>query len=107
MADAMRTTSIQRMDGSISDPADTHRHAARPWPDLDVLEGGRSPLRFGEFLVQEGALDRTQLFLALQMQDRLPGILIGQCAVALGYLTVGEVEWMHQRFTTLLASLEG
>jgi hypothetical protein len=84
----------------------TRPHTIRPWPTLDVVDGGRMPLRFGEFLVQERALDRGQLFRALQMQDRVPGIPIGQCAVALGFLTMSEVEWMYQRFATLLVTLE-
>jgi|RhiMetdeSRZDD1v2_1073273.scaffolds.fasta_scaffold1721776_1 hypothetical protein len=86
------------------DTLDTRRHVARPWPDMDVIDGGRMPLRFGEFLVQEGAIDRAQLFRGLQMQDRLAGMALGQCIVALGYLTAGEMESAHDRYTQAVAT---
>jgi hypothetical protein len=54
---------------------------------------------FGEFLVQQQILDRFQLFRALQMQDRAPGVRLGQCAVALGYAPRGAIEELHERFT--------
>jgi hypothetical protein len=85
---------------------DTRPHAVHPWPDLDVVDGGRMPLRFGEFLVAEGIIDRVQLFRALQIQDRLPWLPIGQCVVALGYLTMNEVEWLFQRFSTTLVAID-
>ena len=87
-----------------ADNPDTRRHVARPWPDMDVIDGGRLPLRFGEFLVQENSIDRAQLFRALQMQDRLSGMALGQCIVALGYLTAGELEWLHDRYTQVVAA---
>ncbi len=106
MADAIHVASAPVPDGDEPRPVDTRPHAMRPWPTFEVFDGGRLPLRFGEFLVQEGALDRGQLFRTLQMQDRVPGIPIGQCAVALGFLTMSEVEWMYQRFATLLVTIE-
>jgi hypothetical protein len=53
---------------------------------------------FGEFLVEKHVLDRFQLFRALQMQDRIPGARLGQCAVALGYVERTEVELWHVSF---------
>ncbi len=53
---------------------------------------------FGEFLVSQRALDRFQLFRALQMQDRMPGARLGQCAVALGYIPRTSVEQLHLAF---------
>ena len=53
---------------------------------------------FGEFLVERQVLDRFQLFRALQMQDRVPGARLGQCAVALGFLDRGAVEQLHMSF---------
>jgi hypothetical protein len=50
----------------------------------------RAPL--GEFLVERRVLDRFQLFRALQMQDRVPGARLGDCAVALGYAARDEIE---------------
>jgi hypothetical protein len=53
---------------------------------------------FGEFLVQQRILDRFQLLRALQMQDRMPGARLGQCAVALGFVPHAAVEQLHVRF---------
>ena len=44
-------------------------------------------VRFGEFLVERGLIDRSQLLCALQLQDRRPYLRIGTCAVALSFLT--------------------
>ena len=46
-------------------------------------------------------VDRFQLFRALQMQDRLPGVRLGEAAAALGYAPIGAVERLYQRFTQL------
>ena len=56
---------------------------------------------FGEFLVAAEVLDRFQLFRTLQMQDRLPGVRLGQCAVALGFVPADAIEQLFQRFTQL------
>jgi hypothetical protein len=61
-----------------------------------LLRRKRAP--FGEFLVEKRVLDRFQLFRALQMQDRVPGARLGQCAVALGYIERGAVEQLHVSF---------
>jgi hypothetical protein len=61
-----------------------------------LLRRNRAP--FGEFLVEKRVLDRFQLFRALQMQDRVPGARLGQCAVALGYIERGAVEQLHVTF---------
>lgn len=50
------------------------------------VDAGLTELRFGEFLVARRLLDRHQLLRALQLQDRRPGLRVGVCAVALGYL---------------------
>ena len=54
---------------------------------------------FGEFLVVERLLDRYQLFRALQLQDRVPGARLGQCAVALGYAPRAVVETLYRRYS--------
>lgn len=46
-------------------------------------------------------LDRFQLFRALQMQDRLPGVRLGECAAALGYAPIAAIERLYERFTQL------
>jgi len=69
-----------------------------------ALAGELAPLRFGEFLVLEGVIDRFQLLLALQMQDRHPGIRIGECLTALGFLGLGQVEQWFARFSAFAAA---
>ena len=54
--------------------------------------------KFGEYLVAEGIIDRVQLLRVLQMQNRVPGIRLGACAVALGYLRHAAVERLYTKF---------
>lgn len=68
---------------------------------VDVLEDGLEEITFGEYLVDQGVLDRFQLFRALQMQDRLPGVRLGECAAALGYAPIGAIEKLYERFTQI------
>lgn len=62
---------------------------------LQVLEDGLKEVPFGEFMVEQGLVDRAQLFRALQMQDKYPGVRVGECAAALGYVQIGEVERLY------------
>jgi hypothetical protein len=55
---------------------------------------------FGEFLVAEGHLDRNQLLHALQLQDRMRGVRLGESAALLGYLHVLAIEQLYERFVT-------
>jgi hypothetical protein len=68
---------------------------------IDVLSDGLQEIQFGEFLVALNLVDRYQLFRALQMQDRHPGVRIGECVAALGYLQIGEIEKQYSRFAEL------
>jgi hypothetical protein len=68
---------------------------------IDVVEDGLKEISFGEYLVDQGILDRFQLFRALQMQDRLPGVRLGEAAAALGYAPIGVVERLFTRFQSL------
>jgi hypothetical protein len=68
---------------------------------FEVIADGLSEISFGEYLVDQGVVDRFQLFRALQMQDRLPGVRLGECAAALGYAPIGAIERMYKRFTQL------
>ena len=64
-----------------------------------ILEqDGLQELSFGEYLVDQGVIDRFQLFRALQMQDRLPGVRLGEAVAALGYAPIGAIERMFERF---------
>jgi hypothetical protein len=59
---------------------------------VEVLADGLQEIPFGEFLVERAVLTRYQLLRALQMQDRFTGIRLGECAAALGFATMGEIE---------------
>jgi len=49
-------------------------------------------MNFGEFLVDQLAITRQQLFAALQLQDKNPGVRLGECVAALGFLGYPEIE---------------
>src|SRR5580704_5805442 len=68
---------------------------------VEVLEDGLKEITFGEYLVEAQVLDRFQLFRALQMQDRLPGVRLGEAAAALGYAPIGAIEKIYARFREL------
>lgn len=68
---------------------------------VEVLEDGLKEISFGEYLVDQGIVDRFQLFRALQLQDRSPGTRLGEAVAALGYAPIGAVERLYQRFTAL------
>ena len=67
---------------------------------VDVVEDGLKELGFGEFLVEIQVITRQELFLALQMQDRHPGVRIGECVAALGFMPYSKIQdhlesWNH------------
>ena len=68
---------------------------------VEVVEDGLKELTFGEYLVEQGVLDRFQLFRALQMQDRLPGVKLGEAAAALGYAPIAAIERIYAQFQKL------
>src|SRR5690242_15244417 len=68
---------------------------------VEVLEDGLAEIKFGEFLVERGLLDRVQLFRAMQMQDRNPGVRLGECAAALGFAPIHEIERAYRAFAGL------
>ena len=68
---------------------------------VQVLEDGLKEIPFGEFLVEQNLISRYQLFRAMQMQDRHPGVRIGECVAALGYLQISEIERAVARFLQL------
>src|SRR5579862_2833941 len=65
---------------------------------VEVVADGLQEIGFGEYLVEEQVLDRFQLFRALQMQDRLPGVRLGECAAALGYAPISRIEKLYAAF---------
>lgn len=66
---------------------------------IDVVADGLQEVSFGEYLVDQGVVDRFQLFRALQLQDRSPGVRLGEAVAALGYAPIGVIERLYQRFT--------
>src|SRR5689334_4173154 len=72
---------------------------------VEVVEDGLREIRFGEFLVEHDILDRQQLFRAMQMQDRSPGVRLGECAAALGYVSIHAVERAYRKFAGLATVL--
>jgi hypothetical protein len=68
---------------------------------IEVVEDGLKEVSFGEYLVDQGIVDRYQLFRALQLQDRSPGVRLGEAVDALGYAPIGAVERLYTRFTQL------
>lgn len=68
---------------------------------IELEEDGLREIRFGEYLVDQGVIDRFQLFKTIQMQDRLPGVRLGEAAAALGYAPIGAIERLYSRFQQL------
>ncbi len=68
---------------------------------VEVLQDGLQEMRFGEYLVERNLLDRGQLLRALQMQDRNQGVRLGECAAALGYAPIHEIERAYRQFAGL------
>ena len=80
---------------------DLRRYFEYSHSGIEVVQDGLQEVSFGEYLVDQGVLDRYQLFRALQLQDRLPGVKLGECAAALGYAPIGAIERLYQRFCKL------
>ena len=86
---------------TASDVKDLRRYFEYSHSGVDVVEDGLKEVSFGEFLVDQGVLDRYQLFRALQMQDRSPGVRLGECAAALGYAPINAIEKFFERYHQL------
>ena len=86
---------------SAKNKADLRHYFEYSNQGVGVEEDGLKEISFGEYLVDQGVLDRFQLFRALQMQDRLPGVRLGECAAALGYAPIAAIERLYERFTEL------
>jgi hypothetical protein len=84
-----------------SNQRDIHHYFEYSQSGVEVLEEGLREVRFGEFLVEQGILDRAQLFRAMQMQDRNVDVRIGECAAALGFAPVHIIERAYRMFIGL------
>ncbi|CAN5703067.1 hypothetical protein BH11MYX2_BH11MYX2_23160 [soil metagenome] len=87
--------------GTAKNKADLRLYFEYSRHGVEDLEDGLKELNFGEYLVDQGVIDRFQLFRSLQMQDRLPGVRLGEAVAALGYAPIGAVERLFQRFTEI------
>lgn len=81
-----------RSETSVSDLQHFFQYSAA---GIDVISDGLQEIPFGEFLIERRVLTRYQLLRALQMQDRFPGVRLGECAAALGFAPVAEIERQH------------
>lgn len=66
---------------------------------VEVVEDGLKEMAFGEYLVEQGVIDRFQLFRALQLQDRVKGVKLGEAAAALGYASIGAIEKLYAQMS--------
>lgn len=83
---------------NVRNKHDLRRYFEYSSQGLEVVADGLQEISFGEYLVTQGVLDRFQLFCALQMQDRLPGMRLGEAAAALGYASNGAIDRLAARF---------
>ncbi|RMH37876.1 MAG: hypothetical protein D6689_20445 [Deltaproteobacteria bacterium] len=87
-------------------PYQEHRKALRHYFEysnsgVDVVEDGLKEVPFGEYLVETGRLRRDQLLDAMMLQDRNPGVRLGECIAALGYLPYEEVDRVYDEYARL------
>ncbi len=68
---------------------------------VEVIQDGLTEVPFGEFLVETGKLSRDQLMTAMMFQDQNPGVRIGECVAALGYVPYVEVDQAFTQYTAL------
>jgi len=100
---AMQVTSLSIHPGyaNAKNKSDLKHYFEYSSLGVNLEEDGLKEIAFGEYLVDQEILDRFQLFRALQMQDRLPGVRLGEAAAALGYAPIGVIERLFQRFQGL------
>lgn len=59
---------------------------------IEVEQDGLQALSFGEYLVSQRAITRSQLFSALQLQDQNPGVRLSECIAKIGVMDYPTVE---------------
>ncbi|MEJ7604016.1 MAG: hypothetical protein WKG01_39415 [Kofleriaceae bacterium] len=69
-----------------------------PLQAASIEDPGLAEAWFGEYLVDQGVVDRFQLFQALQLQDRSRGVRLGEAITTLGYAPAGAIEHQFARF---------
>jgi len=101
VARKMTTSTPVVLQINAKNAKDLQRYFEYSQSGVEVLEDGLKEVSFGEFLVDQHVLSRFQLFRALQMQDRLPGVRLGECAAALGYAPIAQIEKLYATFQQL------
>lgn len=98
----MQVTSIELTGyGNAKNKQDLKHYFELSAAGVAVEEDGLKEIMFGEYLVDQEVVDRFQLFKALQMQDRLPGVRLGEAVAALGFAPIGAIERLYVRFQQL------
>lgn len=95
------TGATRALTAAVESNKELRRYFEYSSSGVEVVADGLQEISFGEYLVGEGVVDRYQLFRALQMQDRLPGVRLGECAAALGYAPIGKIEKLYAQFAQL------
>lgn len=90
---------LSRRGQTATSPSELAHYFEYSNQGVEVVEDGLKEISFGEYLVETGVLDRFQLFRALQMQDRLPGVRLGEAAAALGFAPIKQIEKLYAAFT--------
>jgi len=67
------------------------KSVAAPLPNGAELE----EVPFGQYLVERGAITRDQLYSAMKLQDRNPGVRLGECIACLGVLPWRKVDRLY------------
>jgi len=92
--------------GTIPNRPDISHYFEYSEAGINVVSDGLQEVTFGEFLVEKHAVNRSQLFDALQLQDKEPDRKIGECMYELGYLPASELlfhlEQWHSMETVLV-----
>jgi len=96
---ALRRATTAPMPGSPLDPGYDAADLRLHFDYSSDGEDGLKEISFGEYLVEHAVVDRFELFRALQLQDRVRGVRIGECVAALGYAPIGVIERMYAAFS--------
>jgi hypothetical protein len=68
---------------------------------IEIIEEGLKEMTFGEFLVERGAVTRSQLLEAMMEQDKNPGVPIGEILSSLGHVPYTEVDRLLTEWSAL------
>jgi len=96
----MLIPSFETTFGNVPNKADLAHYFEYSGLGCGVEEDGLKEVCFGEYLVDQGVVDRFQLFKALQLQDRTK-VRLGEAVAALGYAPPGAIERLFDRFHEL------